>query len=102
MPVISRRLVDLIPRFRNLIVRRVWRGLYPMTPDGVPIIGKAPGVDNLYRGVGLCGQGFMMGPGTGYNLSRLMTTGRPDVAPEVFATFDPSRDFYAGGQEALK
>ncbi len=102
MPVISRRLVDLIPRFRNLIVRRVWRGLYPMTPDGVPIIGKAPGVDNLYLGVGMCGQGFMMGPGTGYNLSRLMTTGRPDVAPEVFATFDPSRVFYAGGPEGLE
>jgi sarcosine oxidase subunit beta len=102
MPIIARRLVDLIPRFRNLLVRRVWRGLYPMTPDGVPIIGKAPGVTNMYLTVGMCGQGMMMGPGTGYYISKLMTTGSHGLAPEVFETFDPGRDFSDKGREALR
>ena len=30
--------MSLIPRTRHLLVRRVWRGCYPMTPDAVPIV----------------------------------------------------------------
>jgi sarcosine oxidase subunit beta len=102
MPIIARRLVDLIPRFKNLLIRRVWRGLYPMTPDGVPIMDAAPGFDNLYLGVGMCGQGFMMGPGTALNLVNIMLRGEPLIEPEVAASLKADRDFYAAKKEALK
>lgn len=36
-----------------------------MTPDGFPIAGFAKNVDNLFLAVGMCGQGFMIGPGLG-------------------------------------
>jgi sarcosine oxidase subunit beta len=101
MPVIARRMVDLIPRLKGLTVRRLWRGLYPMTPDGVAVMGEAPGVKGLYLAVGMCGQGFMMGPGVGVNIASLVTKGRPAMEPETFALLSPTRDFYKS-KEKLK
>lgn len=102
MPIIAARLVELIPRLKNLTIRRVWRGLYPMTPDGSPVVGKAPGVEGLVLGVGMCGQGFMLGPGVGRNLASLVARGTPLIDREVFDLLSPSRDLYAGKKEALK
>jgi sarcosine oxidase, subunit beta len=102
MPIIAARLVEVIPRLKNLTIRRVWRGLYPMTPDGIPILGKAPKVDGLYLGIGMCGQGFMLGPGVGRNLAALVARGHPLLDPEVFGQLDPARDLHAGKREALK
>jgi sarcosine oxidase subunit beta len=102
MPVMARRLVNLIPRLKNLTIRRLWRGLYPMTPDGVAVVGKTRKVKGLYLGIGMCGQGFMMGPGVGYNLSNLITKGKPSMEKEVFDLLSPDRDFYSGKKEALK
>lgn len=102
MPVIARRLVNLIPRFKNLTIRRIWRGLYPMTPDGVAVAGKPSGVEGLILGIGMCGQGFMMGPGVGLNLANLITKGSPILEKEVFDLLSPDRDFYSGKKESLK
>ncbi|MDD4308549.1 MAG: FAD-binding oxidoreductase [Thermoplasmata archaeon] len=101
MPILARRLVGLIPRLKNLTVRRLWRGLYPMTPDGVPVIGKAPGIDNMYLGIGMCGQGFMMGPGVGYNLASHITKGRPAMDPEIYELLSPNRNLGRGKAERL-
>ena len=64
LPLCARRMVELYPRLRDLKVRRTWRGMYPMTPDGQPIVGFSGGADNLLLAVGMCGQGFMLGPGS--------------------------------------
>jgi len=102
MPIMARRMVNLIPRLKNLTIRRLWRGLYPMTPDGVAVVGKPSGVEGLYLGIGMCGQGFMMGPGVGLNLANLITKGKPSIKKEVFDLLSPNRDFYSGKKEALK
>lgn len=102
MPTIAARLVNLIPRLKNLTIRRVWRGLYPMTPDGNPIVGPAPNVKGLFLGIGMCGQGFMLGPGVGQSLASLAIHGRPTIDPEVFGLLSPARDLYGGKKEALK
>ena len=44
LPQVARRLLGIMPRLRNLKVRRTWRGLFPMTPDGVPIVGTVVGL----------------------------------------------------------
>jgi sarcosine oxidase subunit beta len=100
MPVISRRLIDLIPKFRDLLIRRTWRGLYPMTPDGSPIVDKVEEVEGLYVGVGMCGQGLMLGPGVGMNLASLVAEGRPIIEVQLFDKWSMYRDFV--GKEALK
>lgn len=101
MPIIANRLVELIPRLKNLRIRRLWRGLYPMTPDGLPIVGESE-ISNFYLAVGMCGQGFMMGPGIGKNLAALIVKGKPIISEKIFETLSPKRDFYANRVEALK
>jgi len=102
MPIMARRMVNLIPRFKNLTIRRQWRGLYPMTPDGVAVAGKPSKVEGLYLGIGMCGQGFMMGPGIGLNLANLIIKGKPLLEQKVFDLLSSDRNFYSGKKEALK
>jgi sarcosine oxidase subunit beta len=102
LPILARRMVHLLPRLGNILVRRVWRGLYPMTPDGLPICDRVREIEGLYLAVGMCGQGFMMGPGIGLNMANLIVHGRPLMAPEVFATLSFYRDFYGAEKEKLE
>ncbi len=101
LPVVSRRLFQLMPRLRNLLVRRVWRGLYPMTPDGVPIMSGVEEIENLYLAVGMCGQGFMLGPGVGLNMASLMVDGHPAIDKDVFDKLSFNRN-YTRSAEVLK
>ena len=100
LPLIAKRMVDLMPRLRNLRVRRTWRGLYPMTPDGSPIVGWSEEVQGLLLAVGMCGQGYMLGPGLGEFLSRVAIGSVLEEDSLILDTFSPYRAFT--GQEKLK
>jgi sarcosine oxidase, subunit beta len=93
LPMTARRIVDLIPRLANLRVRRTWRGLYPMTPDALPIIGWAKEVEGYLLAVGMCGQGFMLGPGVGELLVRMVRRTVTKQDEEVLAFVSPYREF---------
>jgi sarcosine oxidase subunit beta len=100
LPQISKRMIQLLPRLRNIKVRRTWRGLYPMTPDGNPIVGKVNEIEGYINAVGMCGQGFMLGPGLGELLSRVLTDKITSRDKEVLDTLSYTRDF--GIEEELK
>ena len=100
LPLVSRRMVDVMPRLVNLKVRRTWRGLYPMTPDGAPIVGWAREVEGFVHAAGMCGQGFMLGPGLGVYLARLVSGDLSDQDREVFDLLSPDREF--AGTEQLR
>jgi len=100
LPMVAGRMVDLIPRLKNLRVRRTWRGLYPMTPDGFPIVGWARELEGYMLAVGMCGQGFMLGPGLGELLGRLITGTATADDRETLTYLSPYREFM--GQEKLK
>lgn len=100
LPMVARRMVDLMPCLKNLRVRRAWRGLYPMTPDGFPIVGWSKEVEGFLLAVGLCGQGFMLGPGLGELLARLVIDDLEPEDHEVLAHLSPYREF--ADQEQLK
>ena len=89
-----------MPCLANLRVRRTWRGLYPMTPDGSPLVGRSHDVDGYVMAIGMCGQGFMLGPGLGELLSRLVREETTPEDEETLSLLSPYRAF--GGQEALK
>ena len=72
LPLVVKRMLKLYPRLRNLRIRRTWRGLYPMTPDGFPIVGWTKEISNMFLAVGMCGQGFMLGPGLGKIISEIL------------------------------
>jgi sarcosine oxidase subunit beta len=100
LPQVSVRMIDVMPCLRNLKVRRTWRGLYPMTPDGAPIVGVVDGLRGYFNAVGMCGQGYMLGPGLAYYLSRLIMGDEMEQAREVLAPLTLYRNF--GKAEALK
>ena len=72
LPRAAKRLVEIMPILKDIRVRRVWRGTYPMTPDGSPILGMIEGLEGFILAVGMCGQGFMFGPGIGQVLTHLL------------------------------
>ena len=97
---VGARMVRLLPRLKNLRVRRVWRGLYPMSPDGSPLVGWNKEVKGLLHATGMCGQGFMLGPGVGEVVARLIAKETTEEDKIILDGFSPYRSF--GGGEALK
>lgn len=100
LPQIGARMVRLVPRLKNIRVRRVWRGLYPMSPDGSPLLGWNRQIQGLVHATGMCGQGFMLGPGTGALVARLIAGNLEEEDDIVLSAFSPYRKF--GGEETLK
>ena len=98
--MIARRMIKVMPLLANLKVRRTWRGQYPNTPDGFPIVGKMGELDNFYQAVGMCGQGFMLGPGIAKLVYRLITDNCDSDDLAILRSFDPYRDFK--GREVFK
>ncbi len=100
LPMITRRMVEVMPRLQNIRVRRTWRGLYPMTPDGNPLVGWSKETGGFLLAVGLCGQGFMLGPGLGELLSRVVCSKETSQDEEILENLSPYRKF--AGTEKLK
>jgi sarcosine oxidase subunit beta len=96
LPMAWRRL----PRLREAQVspRRSWSGLYEMTRDHHPVLGKVPGVEGLYLANGFSGHGVMHSPATGRLLAELIVHGEArlmDIAPlrpERFSEGEPMED----------
>ncbi len=64
-----------------------WVGMRPLTPDGLPMLGKVPGFDNLFLATGHAMLGVTLAPVTGEVMADLMTgEGSPIAKP-----FDPGR-----------
>jgi sarcosine oxidase, subunit beta len=94
LPCCAGRMLRLYPRLAGLKVRRTWRGLYPMTPDGQPIVGYAASPENFLLAAGMCGQGFMLGLGLGGILARLIAgESRAGSDDAILERLSPSREF---------
>ncbi len=87
--------VDAIGRAGQRVLRlatdrpaRVWRGLRPCAPDGLPIIGRADAIENLFLATGHAMLGIALAPVTGEIVADLVIgrASRHDIAP-----FAPSR-----------
>lgn len=65
-----------------------WAGMRPMTPDGLPVIGPLPRLDNAYVASGHAMLGVTLGPATGHAVAEMI--GRQAV-PNVLRPFDPGR-----------
>ena len=65
-----------------------WAGLRPMTADGLPLIGAAPALENVFVATGHGMLGVTLAPATAALLAPLVLEGRS--APEL-SPFDPAR-----------
>jgi D-amino-acid dehydrogenase len=68
-------------------------GLRPLMPDGLPVIGQAPRLENVYVATGHGMLGITLAPVTGAVIADLITKGRAgeDLAPFSPARFERSR-----------
>jgi D-amino-acid dehydrogenase len=63
-------------------------GLRPVARDGVPVIGKWPGLDDVYVCTGHGAYGLLMGPRSADAISKIMLGQQPGIDLDPFA---PSR-----------
>jgi sarcosine oxidase subunit beta len=71
--------MTLMPMIGKAKLLRSWGGIMDMSPDGSPIIDKAP-VEGLYLNCGWCYGGFKAVPGSGHCFAHLIATDRPHEA----------------------
>jgi sarcosine oxidase, subunit beta len=69
-----------LPRFpflerAGLDRKACWAGLYEITPDHIPILGRMPGAENFYNACGFSGHGVQHAPATGLILSEEILDG---------------------------
>jgi D-amino-acid dehydrogenase len=84
---INRRRVDALVRSARdylagadpLEVLEIWRGLRPCTPDGLPIVGRPAGLQNLLVATGHAMIGMSLGPVTGKLVAQLVSGERPSI-----------------------
>ena len=94
---IDRRRLDALAKavnryltgFEGLEEIEVWRGLRPMTPDAIPILGKSAAADNLYYATGHGMVGVGLGAVSGKIVADLVAGLQPGfdlrfLAPERF------------------
>jgi len=72
------RLADLVPVTAGLGLRRVWTATIDFTPDHLPIIGPAPGLDGVTV-ASAGGAGMMCGPGVARAAADVALTGTSQV-----------------------
>jgi sarcosine oxidase subunit beta len=75
------RLVHRYPSAAGARIERAWAGLYDMTPDAHPIVGRLE--EGVYAACGFSGHGFMQSPAVGRALAAEILTGESpfDLSP---------------------
>jgi len=65
-----------------------WAGLRPIAPDGLPVVGRLGGLDNVYVATGYAMLGITLGLPAGEALARSIADGGDDAA---LRSFSPAR-----------
>lgn len=63
---------------------KIWNGLRPVTPDGLPYIDKAPGYENVILAGGHAMLGISEGTGTGKLVSEMIRSRQTSISIEAF------------------
>lgn len=70
---LCRGAIRCLPMLRDVSVKRVWAGLRPGTPDELPILGKANGLEGYVNATGGFRTGIVASPLTGEITAQLIT-----------------------------
>jgi glycine oxidase len=82
------KVTALCPALDRRAVRRTWAGLRPVTPDGLPIIGREPAADNLWLAAGHGRNGILFAAYTGQLVAQLLAGELPE---QDLAAVSPAR-----------
>jgi glycine/D-amino acid oxidase-like deaminating enzyme len=81
--------VKRMPLLEQAGLAHHWAGLYEMTPDAHPLMGRALPLRNAYVVAGFSGHGFMHGPIAGKLMAELMLEGEASTLD--ISALDPAR-----------
>lgn len=82
---LRRMATALVPALDTATVASSWAGLRPGSPDGLPIIGRLPGKDNIYVATGHFRNGVLLAPITGRLVAEMILSGRAHKRLKPFA-----------------
>jgi sarcosine oxidase, subunit beta len=87
------RLVRRFPPAEGVTIENAWAGLYDMTPDAHPIVGRV--ADGVYAACGFSGHGFMQSPAVGRAVAELILRGESsiDLTPYALERFETGAVF---------
>lgn len=83
-----RQLLELAPDLGNIHLIRAYAGLRPITPDGLPIIGRAPELPGLILAAGYGGDGLVLSAVTAEIVAAIFSG---DPTPDTLAALSYSR-----------
>jgi len=78
-----------VPALEDAGIVRGITGVYDMTPDARPLLGRPPGLDGLIVAAGFSGLGFKIAPAAGEGIAGLIA-GAPEGSVDL-APFRPGR-----------
>jgi D-amino-acid dehydrogenase len=80
---IQRAVKDYLEPMDETETVEIWRGLRPCTPDGLPMLGRAPAFENLTLAAGHAMLGMSLGPATGKLVKQLLCNETPEMDVRV-------------------
>jgi glycine oxidase len=76
--------IQLVPELEHAVIADIWSGLRPWSQDSYPILGKAPGWENVILVTGHGAGGFELSAITGKAIAELITTGQTPALIQPF------------------
>ena len=76
--------VGTVPALRTAQLERCWAGLRPCTPDGLPYLGRAPGLENVYVAAGHFRWGLQLSAATAVVMGQMVRGQQPQVDLHTF------------------
>jgi sarcosine oxidase subunit beta len=92
---LKKKLVQRFPSLSGAAVVHGWAGMYTITPDWHPIVGRAPGIEGYYLAVGGSGHSFKIGPPIGESLAAMIAGKKPpiDISALRYERFKENQTF---------
>jgi D-amino-acid dehydrogenase len=82
---VDRSAREFLPGLPPAETTEIWRGLRPLTPDDLPIIGRPAGMHGLVLATGHGMKGMSQGPITGELVAQLICGEQPAIDPSPFS-----------------
>jgi len=72
---VLRDAAEMVPDLTDAPLDRTWVGLRPHTPDGMPVVDRFPGSDNVFLAAGHFTKGVLLAPVTGQAIADWLIAG---------------------------